>query len=105
MVTSIYKGKFKLEVSNYRPVSVLPIISKVLEKLKFNIVAKFLEESEVIKKVKKKTRENFTVKMMEQIIKEKDYSWYLGIVVGKNFSWSHHIKHVNLKISQVIATL
>ena len=86
MVTSIYKGKFKLEVRNYRPVSVLPIISKVLEKLKFNIVAKFLEESEVIKKVKKKTRENFTVKMMEQIIKEKDYSWYLGIAVGKNFS-------------------
>lgn len=86
MVTSIYKGKFKLEASNYGPVSVLPIISKVLEKLKFNIVAKFLEESEVIKKVKKKTRENFTVKMMEQIIKEKDYSWYLGIAVGKNFS-------------------
>lgn len=57
MVTSIYKGQFKLEVSNYRPVSVLRILSKVLEKLKFNRVAKFLGESEVIKKAKKKTRE------------------------------------------------
>ena len=37
--------------------SVLRILSKVLEKLKFIIVAKFLEESEVIKKAKKKTRE------------------------------------------------
>ena len=26
MVTPIYKGKSKLEVSNYRPVSVLPIL-------------------------------------------------------------------------------
>ena len=33
MVTPIYKGKSKLEVSNYRPVFVLPILSKVLEKI------------------------------------------------------------------------
>ena len=59
----------------------------------------------LLRKQRKKLEKNVTVKMMEQIIKEKDYSRYLGIVVGKDFSWSHHIKHVNLKISQVIATL
>ena len=46
MVTS--KGKSKLEVSNYRPVSVLPILSKALEKLMFNRLVNFLEKSEII---------------------------------------------------------
>ena len=32
MVTPIYKGGSKLELKNYRPVSVLPILSKILEK-------------------------------------------------------------------------
>ena len=33
LVTPVYKGKSKLEICNYRPVSILPILSKVLEKL------------------------------------------------------------------------
>ena len=44
VVTPIYKGKCKLEVSNYRLVSVLPILSKVLEKLMFNSTVDFLEK-------------------------------------------------------------
>ena len=35
-VTSVYKGKAKLEVYNYGPISILPIFSKVLEKLILN---------------------------------------------------------------------
>ena len=31
LVTPVYKGKSKLEVCNYRPVSIMPIFSKVLE--------------------------------------------------------------------------
>ena len=33
LVTLVYKGKSTLEVCNYRPISILPIFSKVLEKL------------------------------------------------------------------------
>ena len=36
LVTPVYKGKSKLEVCNYRPVSILPTLSKVLEKLMVN---------------------------------------------------------------------
>ena len=32
MISSIFKGGSRLEVSNYRPVSVLPILSKFLER-------------------------------------------------------------------------
>ena len=48
MLTPIYKGKSKLEVNNYRHVSVLLILSKFLEKLMFNRLAIFLQKSEII---------------------------------------------------------
>ena len=44
MVIPIYRGKSKLEVSNYRPVSVLPILNKVLEKLMSNRLVSFLKK-------------------------------------------------------------
>ena len=32
-ITPIFKGGSRMTVSNYRPVSILPILSKILEKL------------------------------------------------------------------------
>lgn len=47
-VTPIFKGGSKLEVSNYRPVSVLPIISKILEKLMQTRLVSYLEKNKII---------------------------------------------------------
>ena len=44
LVTLVYKGKSTLEVCNYRPVSILPIFSKVLEKLVLKRLIRFLEK-------------------------------------------------------------
>ena len=43
MIIPTYKGGSRLEASNYRPVSVLPIFSKILEKLMQKRLTKFLE--------------------------------------------------------------
>ena len=40
---------------------------------------------------------------MGQTIKEKNYT--VAILTDKTLSWSHHIKHVNLKISKAIVIL
>ena len=48
MITPIFKGGSKPDVSNYRPVSVLPIISKVLEKLMLTKLIKYLDMSKII---------------------------------------------------------
>ena len=48
MITPISKGGSKLDVSNYRPVSVLPIISKVLEKLMLTRLTKYLDKSKIL---------------------------------------------------------
>ena len=47
MITPIFKGGSKLDVSNYRPVLVLPAISKVLEKLMLTRLTKHLDQSKI----------------------------------------------------------
>ena len=44
-VTPIYKSKSKQEVGNYRPISILPIFSKILEKLMNHRLVQFLKKT------------------------------------------------------------
>ena len=48
MILPFFKRGSKLEVSNYRPVSVLPIISKLLEKLTLKRLTSFMEKNKII---------------------------------------------------------
>ncbi|WP_353803321.1 RNA-directed DNA polymerase [Acinetobacter baumannii] len=48
MITPIYKGGNRSDVSNYRPVTLLPVISKVLERLVANRLIKHLEEHNLL---------------------------------------------------------
>ena len=48
VVTPVYKGKSKLEICNHRPMSILPITSKVLKKFMLNRLTGFLEKSKII---------------------------------------------------------
>jgi exonuclease III len=45
-VCPIHKGDSKTDVSNYRPISLLPIFSKIFEKALHNRLIKFLEDNE-----------------------------------------------------------
>ena len=47
-VTPIHKGKSKLELGNYRPISILPIFSKVLEQLMNICISKFFNKHRII---------------------------------------------------------
>ena len=47
-IIPIHKGGSLTELSNYRPISLLPIFSKILEKLMFNRLMKFFTENEVL---------------------------------------------------------
>lgn len=48
LVTPVYKSGNKDLVSNYRPISVLPSISKILEKLINNRLVKYLQENSIL---------------------------------------------------------
>lgn len=48
IVTPIYKSGDKNNIENYRPISVLPVIAKILEKLINNRLKKFLTENSLL---------------------------------------------------------
>ena len=43
-VTPIHKKGSRLDINNYRPISVLPIFSKILEKCTFNRLIDFIDK-------------------------------------------------------------
>ena len=48
IITPIYKSGVKSDLDNYRPVTVLPVCSKILEKCIHSQVSKFLEEKNIL---------------------------------------------------------
>ncbi len=49
-VTPIYKSDDRLKCENYRPLSILPIVSKILERCVFNQIYKFLNHNSLLSK-------------------------------------------------------
>ena len=47
-VTPIYKAGDNSDISNYRPTSVLPCFSKILERLMYNRLYKYLKENNIL---------------------------------------------------------
>ena len=47
-VTPIYKANDNSDISNYRPISVLPRFSKILERLMYNRLYKYLKENNIL---------------------------------------------------------
>ena len=73
-VTPQFKGGDKMEPGNYRPVSVLPIFDKVLEKLMKKRLMEFLNENEVLNDVQFGFRENKSTSMAMLKILQKIYA-------------------------------
>ena len=47
-VTPIYKTGYNSDISNYRPISFLPCFSKILERLMYNRLYKYLKENNIL---------------------------------------------------------
>ena len=47
-VSSIFKGGNNLQAENYRPTSVLPVFSKILEKIMYNRVYNYFVENKLL---------------------------------------------------------
>ena len=46
--TPIYKGEDSSDVSNYKPISVLPCFSKILERIMYHRLYKYLTENNIL---------------------------------------------------------
>jgi hypothetical protein len=47
-VIPLYKSEDKSFVENYRPVSILPVFSKILEKVFYNRILNYLNKNEIL---------------------------------------------------------
>ena len=47
-VSPIFKGGNNLQAENYRPISVLPVFSKILEKIMYNRVYNYFVENKLL---------------------------------------------------------
>ena len=48
IITPIHKGGSMNRFTNYRPISLLPILSKILEKILHNVISLFLEQNDIL---------------------------------------------------------
>ena len=51
---------------------------------------------------RKKTKIKIELKINNEIISEKEFTKYLGVLIDNKLSWSQHIHYGNLKISKGI---
>ena len=58
IVKPLYKGKSKTDIINYRPISLLPVLSKILEKIVHKQLTKFLSENNLLFEGQYGLREN-----------------------------------------------
>ena len=50
IIKPLYKTNYKQQISNYRPISLLPQISKIFEKIIFNRLSKYIFKHNIINK-------------------------------------------------------
>jgi len=77
IITPIFKSGDRDEINNYRPITILPIISKVLEKIVANQLTSFLEENNLISNTQhgfrsKLSTETALLKVTDEIYKNID---------------------------------
>ena len=96
-ITPVHKGDDKRLINNYRPIAILPVFSKVLEKLMhFRLMSFFIDMCNLICENQYEFRAEHTAYMalfniMDEISVEMDNKKYsIGIVLSKAFDTVDH---------------
>ena len=85
-VKPIFKKGRKTNVSNYRPISLLPILSKVIEKVVHEQTTKFLNDNNIFYKYQSGVRNNHSTDLFlsflnDKILKGFNNGVYTGIIL------------------------
>lgn len=110
-VTPVFKSGDKCELSNYRPISVLPCFSKILEKIVYNRTVKFLDRNNILGSYQYGFRSKYSTSMALTDISNKivdafeENSFLIGVFVdlSKAFDTINHdvmltkLKHYGIR--------
>ena len=97
-VKPIFKKGRKTNVSNYRPISLLPILSKVIEKVVHEQTTKFLNDNNIFYKYQSGFRNNHSTDLFLSFLNDKmlkgfDSGVYTGMILidlQKAFDTKNH---------------
>ena len=97
-VKPFHKGDSKLVVSNYRPISLLPIISKIFEKIMYKRLIEFLKSEDILYKhqfgfQKGKSTEEAIIEIQSKIaeaLERKEYPCCVFLDFAKAFDTVNH---------------
>ena len=97
-VTPIYKADNSSNISNYRPISVLPCFSKMLERIMYNRLQKYLKDQNILYDKQfgfqaGHSTEHAIVQIVDQIYKafeENEYTLGVFIDLSKAFDTVDH---------------
>ena len=98
LITPIFKAKNKEKFSNYRPISVLPCFSKILERLMYNRMEKYLNKVKILFHSQYGFRKNHstnlaTMELVTKILQSIDNNEYtIGVFLdlAKAFDTVNH---------------
>jgi len=97
-VTPVFKSDNRLLVNNYRPISVLPVFSKIFEKLMYNRMFEFINQHAILTEHQYGFREHHStymalLKLIDKVAHEldnKSYSLGIFLDLSKAFDTLNH---------------
>jgi hypothetical protein len=102
-VCALFKKGDKTKPTNYRPISVLPIASKLLERHVFNAVTKYLNDNDLMFSGQSGFRKGYgcnsaLIKIMDAWLDNMESNFYTGVILidfAKAFDSVHHVVLLN----------
>ena len=104
-IVPIPKSNVHTNPSNYRPISLLSILNKVLERHVHKVLTEHLSQYMVISR--KHNQHNFRTSILlgNEALEIVQRYKYLGVMITSNLSWSEHIHTKCVKAKKLIGLL
>ena len=111
VVTPIHKSGLTSDAANYRPISTLPVFSKILERAVHTMVYAYFQENNLLSNHQSGYRplhstSTCLIDVTNRLLLDRVYQFkYLGVILDPCLSWNDHIDYIASKISSRLGML
>ena len=120
-VTPLYKNGQRNVAGNYRPISVLPAVSKIMEKILYDQLYSYLSKFSLLSDNQffenfilllyilllllridfKRDKQDLDAINIDNVSLEVvDHAKILGLIISDSLQWNHHVNHITKKANK-----